>query len=350
MEFREIRFQGPEDPSLSSISSLLNEEWTGFSPEQLFRKYSGNPVEKDESPHFICMYENGVLAAANGYLPVEYHDGDRILYGVQDCDSYVARAFRKRGYFTELVKQAESRYRGYGYDFIFGFPNKKSLKTYQNLGWEQGAEMRFAVRILNPSLIQPQNNTRWAMVLLRPGFKVWNAVLGTRLRASLRRFRKSGYKFEELPAEAYKEKVPKDSRFRLRLGTDYLRWRFGGSKNKYSTIQADGPSGESRILISFEAERRILRILAIDGTSEEARSAALCFLSHTWKDKVSRIRAWVSDPEDRERDYPAAGFLNPRLVDSFFGVSLNFLYKDLSGHSIPVGSRWYLRYVDSDTV
>lgn len=349
MEFREIRFQSPEDPALVEISSLLNEEWTGFSPAKLYKKYSGNPVEKEGTPHFICAYENDVLAAVNGYIPAVYQDRNRVLLGVQDCDSYVARAFRKRGLFTELVKQAEVRFTGYGYDFLFGFPNKKSLKTYQNLGWKQGAEMRFAMSLLNLSLVNSGINRGWAR-LLKPVFWLLKTMQGLQLNASVRRFLKLGYTFSVIPVEEYQEKSTDDSRLHLRLETEYLRWRFGGSGNQYEAIRCRGPSGEAQILYSFEAERKILRVLAIDGASKKARSAALCFLSYAWKDKVSRIRAWVSDPEDRERDFPSAGFLDSRIVDRYFGVSLFFLYKDLAGDRIPVGSRWYLRYVDSDTV
>jgi GNAT superfamily N-acetyltransferase len=322
MEYRELTFASVNDPALAEIATLLSSEWTGFSPASLYRKYAGNPHALPGTAHFICVYDEGSLVAANGYLPARFRIGNRSVLGVQDCDSFVKAECRGKGIFSGLVRRAEASYGAMGYDFLYGFPNVFSRGAYEKLGWTFVRDIDYVGK---PLLLAPQTR-------------------GQTTRAGLR--------IEPISVEAAAvlESYP-ENEVRLELGKDFAAWRFPAARGLYEAFLATDSRGEcAHAITAYNEDSGALKICVLGGSSSEARIALLRQLGRRMGRRVKRILACAPNDSSELSEYRRAGFLTPSIMRFVKHSTTTLICKELSDRSAPTDLSWRIQYADYDTI
>jgi GNAT superfamily N-acetyltransferase len=330
LEFRPIRFDAPTDQALKDITELYLEEWTGFSPETLYAKYAGNPQAPGTFPYFLGVYIDGKLAGANGYIATNFTSGGERYLGVQDCDSYVGKAYRGQGIFGKLIRECERLFAELGADFLFGYPNENSFGSYQRLGWTIGRHIDYQGK----AYVGPLG----AMMLARD-------------KAALRTAERQGYELRELdPAALGSEGADLrglgDHLAGQYVDGSYLAWRLRAERARYKAVLVRKDTQSS--WVAWRQDEGSIKIMALGGQSAgmalALRSACISL--------GGRGRAQACSPlsEPAALAFRAAGFMGPTLMRMIKKRTMRVVYKALGTRTPDVGNLLDVQYADFDTV
>ncbi|HAE23373.1 MAG TPA: hypothetical protein DCG47_13795 [Spirochaetaceae bacterium] len=330
LEFKPLRFETPNDQVLKDICELFLEEWKGFSPEALYAKYADNPQAPKAMPHFIGVYLDGKLAGANGYIATSFDRGGERYLGVQDCDSYVGKAYRGQGIFGKLIRECERLFADLGADFLFGYPNENSFGSYQRLGWTIGRSIDYQG-------------------------KAYAGPLGAALlaldKAVLRRAERQGHAARELsPAELGAEAGDMRQLAGGLVGQfvdgPYLAWRLRAERADYkAAIVRKGPQSS---WAAWRQDEGSVKIMALGGEPEGMALALRCACA-SLKGR-GRVQACSPLSAPALSAYKAAGFMGPALMRLVKKRTMRVVYKALSARTPDVGSLLDVQYADFDTV
>ncbi len=330
IEFRPIRFTTPKDQALKDITALFLEEWSGFSPEALYAKYAGNPQAPDSMPHFLGVYVDGQLAGANGYIATRFVQGSATFLGVQDCDSYVAKAFRGQGIFGKLIRECERLFAESGADFLFGYPNENSFGSYRRLGWTIGRHIDYQGKAYLGPLV---------------------SLMAARDRALIRKAERRGFVARELsPAELGVE----GGDLRLLAGNlvgqyvdgPYLAWRLRAERARYKAMSVR--KGERFSWAAWRQDEGSVKIMALGGEPEGMALA----LRYACAGLQGRGRAQACSPlaEPSRKAFALAGFMGPTFMRLIKKRTMRVVYKALNDRTPDIGSLLDVQYADFDTV
>jgi GNAT superfamily N-acetyltransferase len=186
---------------------------------------------------------------------LEGRDGERIP-AARAVDTATHPAYRRRGIFSELTRQAIGDLAREGVGLIFNTPNREtSLPGYLKLGWRVVAEWPLYVRLLRPGRMAGGLLGRWQDAdgapsfgeFFGPGILPW-AAFEARYGAVLEGF-----------LEGWE-----GSRVRTGLRTlrdaSYLRWRYGGHPlPRYGVWPWEDGDGLAGVAIVRPNRRRGLR-------------------------------------------------------------------------------------------
>lgn len=352
MEVREVFFTSENDPLLARIVGLFSTEWSGFEAASLYRKYADNPAAKADTPHFLCVFDGEDLVAANGYIPALYTGPEGSLACVQDCDSFVAKAYRKQGLFSAVIERAEKIFTERGYDVLYGFPNSRSFKAYSNAGWTHNRDIVYTMRLLDPRSGFSRRTKARASALLKPLASLLYACFQRSARSGAAKWRARGYTEEALEGGSYRDDpASRDGIFALELYPSYVAWRFPRERGRYTTIRASGGAGRGgEVLLKSEEGKSTVRLLALSGESAESRRAALAFACDRFSRSATKILACAPIDEGELREFRTAGFLSPRLTSRLWGMRTPFVYKCLRPGLDLGRAAWRVQFSDYDTV
>lgn len=318
-----LRPAGPGDPVLRDLAALYSEEWTGFSPELLWAKYGNNPQAPAGLPPFLAVYADGRLAAANGYIATRFIGGERPLVGVQDCDSYVGRAYRGKGIFSKLIKECERVYAAAGADFIYGYPNENSFGSYRRLDWGIGRAADYRGK-----------------AYLGPLGASYRAAD----RAALRRARAGGWEIVPADPAALPAAAPGAGLVAQDTDGPYLAWRLAPGRGPYRAALARRGAQEG--WAAWRVAEGGLKVMALGG---DAQGSALAL---RYAAAGLRGLAQAVEPLDpaRAAALGAAGYMPAALMRLMKKRTMTVVWRALAKDLPDLGRILDLSYADFDTV
>jgi GNAT superfamily N-acetyltransferase len=351
-EFRWEKLSSPDDPLLVMISELFSTEWSGLSPDHLYQKYSSNPASLAGTDDFLCVFDDGKLIAANGYIPATYSAADQVIRGVQDCDSFVLREYRRQGIFSKVVEAAVKHYSELGYDFIFGFPNGKSFSSYCRAGWRLERSIEYCVNPIDPKKLAKRIPCLVSLSPLLGILGVWSQIKKSSAKKRIVRWKNQGFTFESSVCQGIQ--IPLCSvgqEMRLNMKDGFSSWRFSEEKGNYIFMQASSDmKGKAWAVFARNPEKASFDLCTFDFTSKHAFRVLLDGLVADNQYNVEYIRACSSSSRSRRKALTAVGFWGKPLTRIFKTPKTAFMYHILSENYDAFRFNWEIEFVDYDTI
>lgn len=284
------------------------------------------------------------LAAIYATLPVRVRLGDTVELAVQSVDTITDAAYRGKGLFLTLAKQTYARAAAAGAALVYGFPNGSSAHGFfTRLDWSSLDPVPFLVRPLRtryvaerlklpawvPDLPLYVQLDRWRRVEALTAIddrltELWHAVAG---RSTIAVERDAAYLRWRLakPGEDYRNHVVTDSGAITAFASHCVKDKHGGRIGYLmETLARPGASG---------ALRRLIGNALADMTAAGADVALAWCLPHAPPYRALLASGFVPFP------------VRYRPIELHAGVR--------AFHAPPTvheRARWYLSYLDSDTV
>jgi len=144
----EIVIEAYEKTDREECIRLLADTFPGTSDEATFkwRFESGGRL----NPVIICAKHQGKIVSFNSWLPWVFTYGKERYLGYQSGESATHTAYRGKGIFKNVVRNADQIALQKGIDFFFGFPNPVSYSSFIKSGYCPVETYRYALRLLHP--------------------------------------------------------------------------------------------------------------------------------------------------------------------------------------------------------
>lgn len=126
--------------SLSESNEIIQKKWV--------KKHYQNPYG---SSLIFGVFQNGVLAGMNAFLPSIYEYKGRMVKCLQSCESGVNPDYQGKGIWGTIVKYAVDYIMTQTeYELIFGFPNyQNSYHGFVKMGWLTLSQMKNYILVNN---------------------------------------------------------------------------------------------------------------------------------------------------------------------------------------------------------
>ena len=144
----EIVIETYEKEDRGDCIRLLAATFPGTSDEATFkwRFESGGRLD----PIILCAKDQGKIVSFNSWIPWEFTYKKKRYLGYQSGESATHEAYRGRGIFKNVIRQADRIALQRGIDLFFGFPNPMSYNSFIKSGYCPVETYRYALRLLNP--------------------------------------------------------------------------------------------------------------------------------------------------------------------------------------------------------
>ena len=293
------------------------------------------------------------LAALYASLAVKLRIGKSTRVGVQSLDTLTDGAFRGQGLFSTLARATFERAAADGVALVYGFPNSSSGPGFfGKLGW--------CCLDPVPFLIKPLR-TRYLARRLSPALAAWLPdipLLATGSESLARgerpvevnhfdeRYTRLWHSFSENVGVA----VERDA--------TYLNWRLVEKPDceyqRLAILERDQPVA----FVAFSLNEKhggkvgtILELLHAPGNEHTARRLLSIAVGHLARDGADVLLAWCLSHSPNFRSYLRLGFMP--FPGRLRPITLHFGVRSLDpGVSSVVNdrTRWYISYLDSDTI
>lgn len=292
--------------------------------------FSGNPEP------FCVMRLEGEIVGLSAYIRAPFKFGDRVGYGQQAVDSFVAEKMRGMGLFTTLAEAYAEKTAASGTDLIWGFPNDNAAPVwFKKLGWSNQGQV--------PLLVKP----------LRAGYFLRKVHLSGDFPVSL------GRDHDLPPVKQFEPWVDGLwARFSQTVACSVIRDRAGlthrlfrGPRSGAYRIVAEGTAGGA-LVATTEAEKhggRIAYLLEAMG-GDALKPMLLSELARLRDRGTEIVLAWCFPWSPNYRILRRCGFLPvPDRIRPFriwFGGRACTSIAEVGENR----RSWYVSYLDSDTV
>jgi len=325
---------------------LFPEFATEKSPDQLAWRFERGP----HGPGIFAVARDdagGQIVGMIALVPTRLRVGGDVQFAYQAIDTVVDPAYRGHGAFVGLGEAAQDSANHEG-RILWGFPNANAAPGwFGKLGWQNFGTVPFMVRPL-----------RTGYVLRRP-----LPFLGRIDFPLVRQPRSSSNhrKIERFDAQA--EALWNASRAPNGIAVDrdaaWLNWRLmDKSDGSYRSVGTYDPKGALEGIVSTcvlnKHGGQICYVMEAISSPEKLAS-----LSELLRDEVARAAqqgaevalAWCPKDAPNRAAYRRAGFLP--LPDMLRPVEIHFGARALvpeAASAVQDGSKWFISYLDSDTV
>ena len=321
------------DEYTSAYKSLLPHQTESIERGLLNWKFVNNPAGKGLVA--VCRSNDNKILGMNAFQPgvFQANDGEKFI-AYQSMDTIVSPEARGQGVFGKLL---ETFYESGNGDLIYGFPNSQSSKGFfGRLGWTKLGS--------TPYLIRPLRSGYFGKRLIKsfPDFKL----------PSLSAKPVDGHtisRFDDQVEEAVAKSIPADA-LCLSRNPDYLNWRiFDNPINDYIVLSAENQA----YVIGKVADKhggKIAYILDAFGEEKLLPGLIAAMVDNFSNQNADAVLGWCLPHSQNIKAFKKSGFFN--LPEKLRPIEINFGTRDLSGKidNLVRAKKWYISYLDSDTV
>lgn len=312
-------------------------------PETLRWQYLDNPTQQ----LFVDFALAGDdLAAIYATLPVRVRLGDTVRLAVQSVDTITDAAYRGKGLFLQLARRTYARASEAGAALVYGFPNGNSAHGfYTRLDWSSLDPVPFLVRPLR---------TRYIAARLKLPTWLPDVPLFTRLNRWSRHTPARLTTLDDRLTDLW-HAVAHDSTIAVERDAAYLRWRLSKPHEDYRNHVTTAGDRITAFVSHTTKDKHGGRIgyLMEHLARPDASSALRHLITNALADMTAQgadvALAWCLPHSPPYRSLLASGFVpfpeRYRPIELHAGVR--------AFHAPPTvheRARWYLSYLDSDTV
>lgn len=317
-------------------------------PEVVRWQYAENPT--GELFVDLAVAPSGELAAIYATLPVRVRIAGEVRLAVQSVDTITDQAYRGKGLFLTLAKRTYERAAEAGAALVYGFPNGSSAHGFfERLAWRPLDPVPFLVRPLRTRYLAERFKLSGV-----PDLPLFARVdlLGRLGRYPVEPVTSFDDRFTELwhaAAGARWHGVERDAR--------YLQWRLAKPGEAYTTnavVTRSGLAAYASHCVKAKHGGQIGYLMEHLARPSQTRALA-SLLSRALADMTARgadvALAWCLPHAPAYRALLACGFVpfptRYRPIELHAGVRA---FAPELAATLSDRARWYLSYLDSDTV
>lgn len=233
---------------------------------------SGNPYV--DEPAIFVAYRDGELVGARSFFALRMTTGGSTQLALQPSDAMVHPDHRRQGLFSQMTRDALSRYADRGPAFCFNFPNQKSLSGNLKLGWEVVGDLTTHYRVHDPAALTDAVPAPLASALRAAATTFYRLRTSNAAGADLSVSRREST--PETLAALYRRSIEDshtDGIHALRDETFY-EWRLSSPDRTYETYVADRGGEPTAALVVARTDLgsattvRVLDALTTDASSD----------------------------------------------------------------------------------
>lgn len=317
--------------------------------EQLRWQYVDNPtgrlyVDLAEAP------EGGRLAAVYASMPGTLRLGGQRRLGLQSLDTLTDEDFRGQGLFLRLARSTFARAEADGVALIYGFPNGNSAHGFfQKLGWTSLDPVPFLIRPLR---------TRYVAERLKLGVKVPDLPLMAPVHLPWPGARVAEVSPDDPRVDALWASFAEGVGVAVERDGAYLRWRIGQRPDEaYRTFGLFRGDDLRALAITNVKDKHggrigyLMELLHRPGRHDEGFAVLRHALLELARAGADAALAWSFPHAQNRLTHHLAGFAP--LPRRFWPIELHVGVRAFDPSIAPLvndRARWYLSYLDSDTV
>jgi len=334
-------------------------------PELLAWQYVDNPTGELFVDFALPPGPAGELAAIYATLPVRIRIAGQVALATQSVDTITDAGFRGRGLFLKLAKTTYARAAAAGAKLVYGFPNGQSAHGFfERLGWTTLDPVPFLIRPLRTRyLVESLKLGAYArFVPDLPLFASLPPIVG-RLGRPFGRPRpiEPITRFDER-ATALWHAVAGDALVAVERDARYLNWRLIDKPieklieryDNAAVVDGDRLTAFASHCVKDKHGGRIgylMEALARPGERGALRSLVSRALADMTRQGADVALAWCLPHSPSYRVLLAAGFVpfpeRYRPIELHAGVRA---FDASLASTVTDRARWYMSYLDSDTV
>lgn len=144
----EIVINAYEKEDRDECIRLLAATFPGTSDEATFKWRFESEGRLD--PIILCAKHQGKIVSFNSWIPWEFAYREKKYLGYQSGESATHAAYRGKGIFKNVIRQADRVALQKGIDIFFGFPNPMSYSSFIKSGYRPIETYRYALRLVHP--------------------------------------------------------------------------------------------------------------------------------------------------------------------------------------------------------
>jgi hypothetical protein len=273
----------------------------------------------------------------------------RVGLAIQSVDTITDEAFRGRGLFVKLAATTYARARDRGARLVYGFPNGSSAHGFfERLDWTNLDPVPFLIRPLRTSYVVERLELEALRFL--PNIPLYLGVLRPRVRIEpVAQLDDRATRLWERFATNVGVAVERDAR--------YLTWRLGKPGESYRT-NAVSDGNDFTALTSHAIKDKhggrigyLMEALCAPGRGRDLRGLVGHALADMMREGADVCLAWCLPHSPNYRELQRMGFLpfpkRFRPIELHVGARS---FDPACAATIGDRRRWYLSYLDSDTV
>lgn len=343
-----IRAMRNEPEDLARFRRCFDANGSPKRPEVVRWQYADNPT--GELFVDFAVAPGGELAAIYATLPVRVRIAGEVRLAVQSVDTITDQAYRGKGLFLKLANRTYERAAAAGAALVYGFPNGSSAHGFfERLAWRPLDPVPFLVRPLRTRYLAERFKLPGMPDL--PLFARVD-VLGRLGRYHVEPVTSFDARFTELwqtAAGARWHGVERDA--------SYLSWRLAKPGEQYrsrAVVTGDAITAFTSHCVKAKHGGRIgyvMEHLARPGSTRALASLLSRALADMTAQDADVALAWCLPHAPAYRALLACGFVpfptRYRPIELHAGVRA---FAPELAATLADRSRWYLSYLDSDTV
>lgn len=317
--------------------------------ERLQWQYHDNPAHRTLAE--LAVAPGGQLAAVYATLPTLMRIDGRVELAAQSVDTMTDAAFRGRGLFVRLANATYERASREGFHLVYGFPNRQSAPGFfRRLSWSRLGHAPLLIRPLRTRFLVGRIGplSRWARLVPDvPLYRKEPRNLGVELvRHFDDRFTDLWHRFAVATGIA----VERDAR--------YLDWRLSRRPGGSYENAVMGRDGRLSAFVSHCVREKhggrvgyVMECLHVPGEEAAAHALLQRALARMAEERADVAFAWCLPHATTYPVFRRSGFL--AVPPRFLPIQLHFGARALNpgcGDVIREQKRWYVSYLDSDTV
>lgn len=316
-------------------------------------QYLDNPVGRVFVDVAVPEGEPDRLAAIYATMPAFLRIDGKVVPGVQSLDTLTDTDFRGKGLFVKLANRVFERCTQDGVALVYGFPNGNSAHGFfQRLAWSPLDPVPFIIRPLRANYALrrlPRVGELLSRLPPLPFFPPWMPRLprGYEVRP-IDSFDAAFTHLWEGFAQGTGAAVHRDAR--------YLQWRLKDKPGTRYRVLGLYERGELIAWTAYDVQDKhggrvgyLLELLHAPGRQRDAARLLQVALKELHESDAEVVLAWCFDHSPNRSAYLRQGFFT--LPERVRPIELHAGVRALATQ-FPVAdrSRWYLSYLDSDTV
>lgn len=284
----------------------------------------------------------GALYAA---FPSQFRVGDTSRPWIQSFDTLTLPNYRGRGLFVRLAKIVFERAARDGVAGVYGFPNDASLPGFERrLGWTNLDPLPMMVRPIGSRYLRVRAGLRHPAV---------SDTFGPADQGSVRRVRDCPNDLDLL-YETWSE----GGYVGVQRDLEYLRWRLarpGASYSLYASRHSDGTLeafGVSSLQLKHGCSLGyLMELMCLPRVPRAGREVASAILNDLKSRQADMVLGWSLPGTVARAQSHRVGFFG--IGERFRPISLHFaarVFDPTLNSTALQRNRWYISYLDSDTV
>ncbi len=292
------------------------------------------------------------FAGINATFTSEFWVEDHPALAAQSLDTLTAAQYRGRGIFLRLARECYEWLRAEDCQFAYGMANRESVHGYSTkLGWDLLDPLPMLVRPLHSGYFLRRFGADWG-ARMAPRVPVLG-VRPERLGLSVREFSAFGSEHEAVWQHLRSGIVAVNRTSR------YLNWRLvDRPESRYRLLELRSPSGELVGWGAFVVRNRhggrigyVMELLTVDPGGAMERCLMRLMLRQMRDEGAEIVLAWNLPRSPNHRSFLRTGFMS--FPERLRPIELHFAVLPLQPDTARVATdrdKWYLSYLDSDTV